>query len=185
MSGFLGRPHSLGNVVPILKGKSGLSDFFAWMRKNFDPGVRWADLDWVRSEWNGPFIVKGILDREDARLAADHGADGIVVSNHGGCQLDVAPSTVRALPPIADAVGDRLTVMVGGGLRSGIDVVRMLALGAKGVMLGHAWAFALAGDGEAGVAHMLQLIEAEMSVAMALTGVTRIENINENTLMGE
>jgi L-lactate dehydrogenase (cytochrome) len=183
--GLLGRPHSLGNVAPVLGGKSGLSDFFAWMRENFDPSVTWADLDWVRSEWDGPLIVKGILDPDDARLAADHGADGIVVSNHGGRQLDGVPSTARALPPIADAVGGRLTVMADGGIRSGLDVVRMLALGAKGVMLGRAWAFALAGGGEAGVAHMLQLIEAEMRVAMALTGVTRIEDINKNILIGE
>lgn len=181
--GLMGRPHQLGNVVPVLKGKTGLNDFFAWIRDNFDPAVSWADLDWVRSQWDGPLIVKGILDPEDATLAAQHGADGIVVSNHGGRQLDGVPSTARALPPIVDAVGDRLTVLADGGIRSGLDVVRMLALGAKGVLLGRAWAYALAGAGQAGVTHMLQLVEAEMRVAMALTGVTRIASITRDALV--
>ena len=143
------------------------------MRNNFDPSISWRDLDFIRAEWNGPLIIKGILDPEDAREAAELGADGIVVSNHGGRQLDGVPSTARALPPIAEAVGDRLTVLADGGVRSGLDVVRMLALGARGVLLGRAWAYALAAAGEPGVAQMLQLIEAEMRVAMALTGVTR------------
>jgi L-lactate dehydrogenase (cytochrome) len=181
--GIMGRPHNLGNVAPVLKGKTGLSDFFAWMRDNFDASVTWADLDWVRSEWDGPLIVKGILDKDDALLAADHGADGIVVSNHGGRQLDGVPSTAVALPPIADAVGHRLTVLTDGGIRSGLDVVRMLALGAQGVLLGRAWAYALGAAGQAGVAHMLQLIEAEMRVAMALTGVTRIDQITRDIVI--
>jgi L-lactate dehydrogenase (cytochrome) len=178
----MGRPHVLGNVAPVLKGRTGLEDFFAWMRANFDPSVTWKDLEWVRSNWDGPLILKGILDPEDARSVADLGADGLIVSNHGGRQLDGALSTTRALPPIADAVGDRLTVLADGGVRSGLDVVRMLALGAKGVMLGRAWAYALAGGGEAGVAHMLRLIEAEMRVAMALTGVTSIAEIDRALL---
>ena len=181
--GLMGRPHQLGNVVPVLKGKTGLNDFFAWIRDNFDPAVSWADLDWVRSQWDGPLIVKGILDPEDATLAAQHGADGIVVSNHGGRQLDGVPSTARALPPIVDALGDRLTVLADGGIRSGLDVVRLLALGAKGVLLGRAWAYALAGGGQAGVLHMLRLIDAEMRVAMALTGVTRINAITRDALV--
>jgi L-lactate dehydrogenase (cytochrome) len=183
--GLMGRPHALGNVAPVLQGKSGIEDFFAWMRANFDPAVSWDDLAWVRSEWSGPLIVKGILDADDAVLAADAGADGIVVSNHGGRQLDGVPSTARALPPIARAVGDRVTVLADGGVRSGLDVVRMLALGAKGVLLGRAWAFALAAGGQAGVVKMLGLIEAELRVAMALTGVTRIADIDENILVGE
>lgn len=183
--GLRGAPHHLGNVAPVLKGRTGIEDFFAWMRGNFDPAIAWRDLDFVRAEWNGPLIIKGILDPEDAVEAADLGADGIVVSNHGGRQLDGVPSTARALPAIADAVGDRLTVLADGGVRSGLDVVRMLALGAKGVLLGRAWAYALAARGEAGVTKMLQLIEAEMRVAMALTGVTKIEQINRNNLVGE
>jgi L-lactate dehydrogenase (cytochrome) len=180
--GVMGRPHVLGNVAPVLKGRTGLEDFFAWMRANFDPSVTWKDLEWVRSNWDGPLILKGILDPGDARSVADLGADGLIVSNHGGRQLDGALSTTRALPPIADAVGDRLTMLADGGVRSGLDVVRMLALGAKGVMLGRAWAYALAGGGEAGVAHMLRLIEAEMRVAMALTGVTSIAEIDRSAL---
>ncbi len=180
--GVRGRPHALGNVAPVLGPNTGLEDFFAWMRGNFDPSVTWKDLEWVRAQWRGPLIVKGILDVEDARAAAAVGVDGIVVSNHGGRQLDGTPSTVRALPPIVDAVGGQLSVLVDGGVRSGLDVVRMLALGARGVLLGRAWAFALAGAGQAGVAHLLQLIAAEMRVAMALTGCTSIAAIDRDIL---
>ncbi|WP_068089341.1 FMN-dependent L-lactate dehydrogenase LldD [Novosphingobium rosa] len=181
--GINGKPHQLGNVAPVLKENTGLEDFFAWMRNNFDPSVTWRDLDFIRETWDGPLIIKGILDEADARNAADLGADGIVVSNHGGRQLDGVPSTARALPVIADAVGDRLTVLADGGVRSGLDVVRMLALGAKGVLLGRAWVYALAGGGQEGVAHMLRLIEAEMRVAMALTGCTRIQDITREALV--
>jgi L-lactate dehydrogenase (cytochrome) len=181
--GVNGRPHQLGNVAPVLGNKSGLEDFFAWMASNFDPAVGWGDLDFIRAEWDGPIIVKGILDVEDAREAARRGIDGIIVSNHGGRQLDGVPSTAAALPPIADAVGDALTVLVDGGIRSGLDVVRMLALGAKGVLLGRSWVFALAGGGQAGVAHMLRLIEAEMRVAMALTARTSIASIDRSILV--
>jgi L-lactate dehydrogenase (cytochrome) len=182
--GVRGRPHQLGNVAPVLGKNTGLEDFFAWMRGNFDPTVTWRDLEFVRAEWDGPLIIKGILDSEDARQAAALGADGAVVSNHGGRQLDGVCSSVRALPAIADAVGDKLTVLADGGVRSGLDVVRMLALGAKGVLLGRAWVYALGAAGERGVAHVLRLIEAEMRVAMALTGVTRIAQINRDILAG-
>ena len=183
--GLHGRPHTLGNVAPMLKGKSGISDFFAWMRDNFDPSIHWRDLDFIRSEWTGPLIIKGILDPDDAREAAALGADGIVVSNHGGRQLDGVLSSARALPPIADAVGDQLTVLADGGVRSGLDVVRLLALGAKGVLLGRAWAWALAAGGEAGVTKMLGIIEAEIRIAMALTGTTRVADINRTILAGD
>ena len=182
--GLLGRPHALGNVAPMLQGRTGIEDFFAWMRANFDSSITWRDLDFIRSEWRGPLIIKGILDPEDAREAARLGADGIVVSNHGGRQLDGVLSSARALPAIAEAVGDQLTVLADGGIRSGLDVVRMLALGAKGVLLGRAWAYALAAAGEAGVTRMLAIIEAEMRVAMALTGVTRISDIDQSILAG-
>jgi L-lactate dehydrogenase (cytochrome) len=153
------------------------------MRENFDPSVTWKDLAWIRANWSGPLILKGVLDPEDAREAADLGADGVIVSNHGGRQLDGVPSTARALPAVAEAVGDRLTVLADGGVRSGLDVVRMLALGAKGVLLGRAWAFALGAGGEGAVAHMLRLIAAEMRVAMALTGVTSIGAIDRSVLV--
>ena len=181
--GVRGRPHTLGNVAPVLKGRTGLEDFFAWMRGNFDPSVSWRDLEEIRAEWDGPLIVKGILDAEDAREAAALGADGLVVSNQGGRQLDGVPSSARALPAIADAVGDRLTLLADGGIRSGLDVVRMLALGARGVMLGRAWAWALAAGGERGIVHMLEIIAAEMRVAMALTGVTQVGNIDKTILV--
>ncbi|SEM75671.1 L-lactate dehydrogenase (cytochrome) [Sphingomonas gellani] len=181
--GVRGRPHQLGNVAPVLGKNTGLEDFFAWMRDNFDPAVTWADLDFIRNSWDGPLIIKGILDPEDARAAAALGADGIVVSNHGGRQLDGVPSTATALPPIVDAVGDQLTVLADGGVRSGLDVIRMLALGAKGVLLGRAWVYALAARGEAGVAHVLKLIEAEMRVAMALTACTSIDRIGTDALV--
>ncbi|CAN7471102.1 L-lactate dehydrogenase [Phenylobacterium sp. LjRoot164] len=175
--GLLGGPHQLGNVAPVLGRDTGLEDFFRWMRDNFDPTITWRDLEAVREAWKGPLILKGVLDADDARNAAALGADGVIVSNHGGRQLDGALSTARALPEIAQAVGDRLTVLADGGVRTGLDVVRLMALGAQGVLLGRVWAYALAGAGGKGVSHVLQLIEAEMRVAMALTGVTRVEEI--------
>ena len=183
--GLRGRPHHLGNVAPTLAGRTGLEDFFAWMRGNFDPAIGWHDLDWVRSEWTGPLIVKGILDADDARAAADHGADAIVVSNHGGRQLDGVPATASALPPIVELLCGRVTVIADGGVRSGLDVLRMIALGADGVMIGRAWAYALAAGGEAGVKAMLDTIAAELRVAMALTGVTGIGAIDRNCLTEE
>jgi L-lactate dehydrogenase (cytochrome) len=180
--GIHGRPLSLGNVAPVLKGASGLDDFFAWMRGNFDSRVSWDDIEWLRSRWKRPLILKGILDPEDALEAVRIGVDGIVVSNHGGRQLDGVPSSARALPAIAGAVGRRLTVLADGGIRSGLDVVRMLSLGAKGVLIGRAWVYALATRGEAGVSHVLELLAAEMKVTMALTGVTRIDAIGRDVI---
>jgi len=180
--GLRGRPHHLGNVAPVLGENSGLEDFLGWMRENFDSTCTWADLDFIRKSWDGPIVVKGILDAEDARAAAAAGVDGIVVSNHGGRQLDGVPSTAHALPAIANAVGDRLTVLADGGVRSGLDVIRMMALGAKGVLIGRAWIYALAARGEVGIDHVLKLFEAEMRVAMALTGCTSIRDINPDML---
>lgn len=181
--GLRGKPHHLGNVAPVLDGRTGIEDFFAWMRNNFDPSTTWRDLDFIRAEWGDLLIVKGVLDVDDAREAARLGADGVVVSNHGGRQLDGVPSTASVLPAIADAVGSELTILADGGVRSGLDVVRLLALGARGVMLGRAWAWALAAGGEAGITRMLEIIEAEMRVAMALTGVTRIDEIDASVLV--
>jgi L-lactate dehydrogenase (cytochrome) len=181
--GFRGRPHRLGNVASVLGGCSGGDDISGWVHRNFDPTVTFRDIDFIRSEWNGPLVIKGVLDPEDARELAALGADGIVVSNHGGRQLDGVPSSVRALPPIVEAVSERLTVLVDGGVRSGLDVVRMLALGAQGVLLGRAWAYALGAAGQAGVAHVLRIIQSEMSVAMALTGATRVDAIGRDLLV--
>ena len=180
--GLRGRPHQLGNVAPVLGEKSGLEDFIGWMARNFDPSVTWKDLDWIRDHWSGPLILKGILDPDDARAAASLGADGIVVSNHGGRQLDGVLSSVRALPPIAEAVRDRLTVLVDGGVRSGLDVVRMLALGAHGVLLGRAWVYALAAAGEHGVRTALEIVEKEMRIALALTGARSVAQLDASYL---
>ena len=180
--GLRGRPHRLGNLSAMLGKASGIEDFLGWLGANFDPSVTWKDLEWIRAEWDGPFILKGILDPEDARQAADSGADGIVVSNHGGRQLDGALSAAAALPAIAEAVGERLTIMADGGVRSGLDVVRMLALGAQGVMIGRPWVWALGAAGGTGVAHVLRIIEAEMRIAMMLTGVTRVADIDRDLL---
>jgi L-lactate dehydrogenase (cytochrome) len=183
--GLLGRPHRLGNVEAVLGHSSGLEDYKGWLAANFDPAIQWRDLDWIRQEWDRPLIIKGILDPQDARAAADLGADGIVVSNHGGRQLDGAASSARALPAIAEEVGGRLTVLADSGVRSGLDVVRLLALGAKGVLLGRAWAYALAADGERGVTTLLDLIEKEMRVALALTGTTDVARLNRAVLLPE
>jgi L-lactate dehydrogenase (cytochrome) len=180
--GVRGRPHTLGNVAPVLGANSGLEDFMGWLGANFDPSIQWKDLEWIRELWKGPLIIKGVLDPEDARAAADIGADGVVVSNHGGRQLDGVLSSARALPAIAEAVGDKLTVLADSGVRSGLDVVRMLALGAKGVLLGRAFIYALAARGGPGVTQLLDLIEKEMRVAMALTGVNTLDQIDRSIL---
>ena len=180
--GVMGRPHTLGNVAPVLGDNSGLEDFMGWLGANFDPSIQWKDLEWIREVWKGPLVIKGVLDPEDAKAAADIGAEGIVVSNHGGRQLDGVLSSARALPAIAEAVGDRLTVLADSGVRSGLDVVRMLALGAHGVLLGRAWVYALAARGETGVTQLLDLFEKEMRVAMALTGVNSVAEIDRSIL---
>lgn len=182
--GFRGRPISLGNLEPIVGKRAPLSDFQAWIHANFDPSVNWKDVEWVRERWKGPLIIKGILDRDDARSAFEHGASAIVVSNHGGRQLDGALSSARALPAIADEIAGRIPVLADGGVRSGLDVVRMIALGADFVLMGRAWAYALAAEGGMGVAHVLKLVEAEMRVAMALTACTRVSEINRDILAG-
>jgi L-lactate dehydrogenase (cytochrome) len=177
-----GRPMTMGNLEPLLGAGAMLADLMGWVARNFDASVTWKDVEWVRSQWDGPLIIKGILDPEDAREAVANGADGIVVSNHGGRQLDGVLSSARALPRIADAAAQRIPVLADGGVRSGLDVVRMLALGADFVLLGRAWAYALAARGQEGVAHVLKLIDAEMRVAMALTGCTSVDQINEEVL---
>ena len=177
-----GRPLTMGNLEPLLGSGAALGDLMGWVAQNFDSSVTWKDVEWVRGQWKGPLIIKGLLDPDDAREAADSGADGVVVSNHGGRQLDGALSTARALPRIAEAASGRTKILVDGGVRSGLDVVRMLALGADFVLIGRAWAYALAGCGGEGVAHILKLIDAEMRVAMALTGCRSIADIDKHVL---
>ena len=180
--GLFGKPHDLGNVSAYLGKATGLADYVGWLGANFDPSISWADLEWIRDTWKGPMIIKGILDAEDARDAVKFGADGIVVSNHGGRQLDGVMSTAKALPRIADAVGTDLTILADSGIRSGLDVVRMLALGARGVMLGRAAVYALATGGQAAVENMIDIFAKEMKVAMTLTGVTSVAQINRSIL---
>jgi len=182
--GLCGRPHSLGNLLPVLGENSGLDDYFGWVARNFDPAITWEDVAWVRERWKGTLIIKGIQDPEDAHKVVELGADGLIVSNHGGRQHDGALSSVRALPAIADAVGGKITILADGGVRSGLDLVRMLALGANGVMIGRAFVYALAARGEQGVAHVLNLLAAEMRVAMALSGVTSVDEIGPEILAG-
>ncbi|MFC4296513.1 MAG: FMN-dependent L-lactate dehydrogenase LldD [Castellaniella sp.] len=181
--GLWGRPHDLGNVSRYLGKPTGLEDYIGWLGANFDPSISWKDLQWIRDFWKGPMIIKGILDPDDAREAVRFGADGIVVSNHGGRQLDGVLSTARALPAIADAVKGQITLLADSGVRTGLDVVRMLALGADTVLLGRAWLYALAAGGEAGVANLLDLIEKEMRVAMTLTGARTIADITRDLLV--
>jgi len=178
-----GRPMSFGNLEPLLGSGAALHDLMGWVGSNFDASVGWKDVEWVRSQWDGPLVIKGILDPKDAEEAVVSGVDGIVVSNHGGRQLDGVLSSARALPGIADAVGGRMKILVDGGVRSGLDVVKMVALGADFVLLGRAWAYALAAGGQEGVAHVLKLIEAEMRVAMALTGCRSISEVDRSLLV--
>ena len=181
--GLMGRPHDLGNISSYLGKAVTLEDYIGWLANNFDPSISWSDLEWIRDFWKGPMIIKGILDPQDARDAVSFGADGIVVSNHGGRQLDGVPSTAHALPAIAQAVGSDLTVLADSGVRSGLDVVRMLALGARGVLLGRSSVYALAADGRHGVENLLDIFAREMRVAMTLTGVTAIDQIDESILV--
>lgn len=181
--GVNGRPHDLGNVSKYLGKPTGLEDYIGWLGANFDPSISWQDLEWIRDFWQGSMVIKGILDPDDARDAVRFGADGVVVSNHGGRQLDGVLSTTRALPAIADAVQGDLSILADSGIRNGLDVVRMLALGADSVLLGRAYLYALATAGQAGVTHLLELIEKEMRVAMTLTGARTIGDITVDSLV--
>ncbi|MDY0956485.1 FMN-dependent L-lactate dehydrogenase LldD [Stenotrophomonas rhizophila] len=180
--GLRGRPHDLGNISTYRGSPTGLADYIGWLGANFDPSISWKDLEWIREFWTGPMVIKGILDPDDARDAVRFGADGIVVSNHGGRQLDGVLSTARALPAIADAVKGELKILADSGIRSGLDVVRMLALGADSVLLGRAFVYALAAQGGEGVANLLDLMAKEMRVAMTLTGAKTIADISGDAL---
>ncbi|MBC8950351.1 MULTISPECIES: FMN-dependent L-lactate dehydrogenase LldD [Xenorhabdus] len=181
--GLWGKPHDLGNISMYRGKPTKLEDYIGWLGNNFDPSISWKDLEWIRDFWKGPMIIKGILDPEDAKDAVRFGADGIVVSNHGGRQLDGVLSTARALPAIVDAVKNDITILADSGIRTGLDVVRMIALGADSVLLGRAFVYALAAAGEAGVSNLLDLIEKEMRVAMTLTGARSISEINSDLLV--
>ncbi|MDN3476485.1 MULTISPECIES: FMN-dependent L-lactate dehydrogenase LldD [Pseudoalteromonas] len=181
--GLMGKPHDLGNISAYRNEKTSLVDYIGWLGNNFDPSISWKDLEWIRDFWDGPMIIKGILDEEDAKDAVRFGADGIVVSNHGGRQLDGVMSSVRALPKIADAVKGDIKILVDSGIRNGLDVVRMLALGADSAMLGRSYIYALATNGQKGVEHLLDLYEKEMRVAMTLTGAKSINDLGPQSLV--
>ncbi|WP_462401823.1 FMN-dependent L-lactate dehydrogenase LldD [Pseudomonas sp. Marseille-QA0332] len=183
--GLRGRPHDLGNISTYRGNPTGLADYIGWLGANFDPSISWKDLEWIREFWDGPMLIKGILDADDARDAVRFGADGIVVSNHGGRQLDGVLSSARALPAIADAVKGELKILADSGVRSGLDVVRMIALGADSVLIGRAFIYALATHGEAGVRNLLELFDKEMRVAMVLTGAKSISEITPDSLVRE
>jgi L-lactate dehydrogenase (cytochrome) len=177
-----GRRKTFGNLAGHVKGMEGVQSLAQWTNSQFDPTLNWKDVDWIRSLWPGKLILKGILDAEDARLAVKAGADAIVVSNHGGRQLDGAPSSISALPKIAEAAGGAAEIMFDGGVRSGQDIMRALALGAKCCMIGRAYAFGLGAGGEAGVSKALDILRKELDITMALCGVNSIGEIGRHVL---
>jgi L-lactate dehydrogenase (cytochrome) len=181
--GLLGKPHDLGNISTYHGTPTKLEDYISWLGTNFDPSISWKDLEWIRDFWDGPMVIKGILDVEDAKDAVRFGADGIVVSNHGGRQLDGVLSTTKALPPISDAVKGDLKILVDSGIRTGLDVVRMIALGADCTLLGRSFVYALAAQGGAGVENLLDLYDQEMRVAMTLTGAKSIADLSQDSLI--
>lgn len=181
--GVLGKPHDLGNISKYRGTPTKLEDYIGWLGTNFDPSISWKDLEWIRDFWDGPMVIKGILDVEDAKDAVKFGADGIVVSNHGGRQLDGAISSARALPAIADAVKGDLKIFVDSGIRSGLDVCRMMALGADCTLLGRSYIYALAARGQQGVEELLDLYDKEIRVAMTLTGAKTIKDLTRESLI--
>ncbi|MFC5473679.1 alpha-hydroxy acid oxidase [Paraherbaspirillum soli] len=178
----LGARKTFGNLAGHVKGGSGILTLSQWTASQFDPTLCWDDIAWIKEQWGGKLILKGILDVEDARIAATTGADAIVVSNHGGRQLDGAVSSISALPAIVDAVGDRIEVWFDGGIRSGQDVLKAVALGAKGTMIGRAFLYSLGAMGEAGVTKMLEILRQELDVSMALTGTRDIRDVGQQVL---
>lgn len=178
-----GRPLNFGNMTGVLPDARNIADVKTWIDSQFDPSFSWKDLSWVRENWKGPLVLKGILDPDDARAAADFGVDGIVVSNHGGRQLDGAPSTVSMLPRIVDAAGDRLEILLDGGIRGGQDVVKALALGARACLIGRAWMYGMAARGERGISDVLRILKREIEITLALAGIPGIEHLNPDCLV--
>ena len=176
------RRRQFGNIVGHVTGVDDLSSLSAWTAQQFDPRLSWDDVAWIRNRWGGKLILKGIMDPEDAARAVASGADALIVSNHGGRQLDGAPSAIRALPPIVEAVGSRIEVWMDGGIRSGQDVLKAIALGARGTLIGRAFLYGLGALGEAGVSRCLEIIRNELDLTMALCGRTDIRDVNRSIL---
>jgi L-lactate dehydrogenase (cytochrome) len=180
-----GKRWNFGNLQGHVKGIDGVASLAQWVGGQFDQTLNWKDVEWIRDIWPGKLIIKGILDPDDAKLAAKTGASALVVSNHGGRQLDGAPSSISMLPRVVEAVGSDIDVLFDGGIRSGQDILRALALGAKGCLIGRAYIYGLGAGGEAGVAKAIDILRKELDVSMALTGVTRIGDIGPQILVGE
>lgn len=180
--GLAGRPLTYGNLGDAVPGDITTPAFRAWVDTQFDPSVTWDDIAWIREHWNGRLLLKGMLDPDDARRAVEVGVDGVIVSNHGGRQLDSVPSTTRALPDVLEAVAGQAEVLVDGGVRSGLDVFKMVAMGAGAVLIGRVWGWAVAARGEPGVRHMLEVIRADIDVALALTGHTSFDTVDRSAL---
>ena len=182
--GMLGtRRRSFGNIVGHAKGVGDMGSLAAWTAEQFDPRLNWADVEWIKKRWGGKLVLKGIMDAEDARLAAQSGADALIVSNHGGRQLDGAPSSIQALPAIADAVGQHIEVWMDGGIRSGQDVLKARALGARGTLIGRSFLYGLGAFGEAGVRRALEIIQKELDITMAFCGRTQIDQVDRSILL--
>ena len=180
--GILGKPHSLGNLKHKVESASDLDRYKAFVESQFDPSATWKDIAWLRNNWSGNIIIKGIMDADDAKAAVDAGADGIIVSNHGGRQLDGVSSTIDKLPSIANSVGQQTKVLLDGGIHNGVDVVKAIALGADSVLIGRSWVYAMAAQGEAGVNKLLALYQQEIAATMGLMGVSRIESLNSDVI---
>jgi L-lactate dehydrogenase (cytochrome) len=179
---LMGKRKTFGNIEAFLQKRAGMYTAGAWANENFDRSLNWRDIEWIRGLWPGKLVLKGVLDPEDAKVAATAGVDGVIVSNHGGRQLDGARSTIAALPAIVDAVGDRIEVLFDGGVRSGQDVLKALARGARGCLIGRAYLYGLGALGAAGVTRALDVIRAELEVAMALTGVTDVRRVTGDVI---
>jgi L-lactate dehydrogenase (cytochrome) len=179
-----GQPLTFGNLERAVPDARTPAAFRKWVDAQFDPSVTWDDIAWVRENWDGQLVLKGLLDPDDARRAIEVGADGVVVSNHGGRQLDSVPSSARALPQVVDAIGGQAEILVDGGVRTGLDAVKFLSLGASAVLIGRAWAWSVAARGEAGVRHVLDVIRSDIDVALGLTGRTSVADLDHSALYG-
>jgi L-lactate dehydrogenase (cytochrome) len=180
--GVRGKPHTFGNYVDLVPDASDLNSYKEWIDNNYDRSVTWKDIDWLRRIWRGRILLKGILEPDDARAAVAVGVDGVIVSNHGARQLDTVGSSISKLPAVVDAVGDQTEVLMDGGVRGGLDVFKAIALGARGVLIGRPWVWALAAAGESGVANLLEVFRRELEVAMALGGATSIGQIGRESI---
>ncbi|MFV0476774.1 MAG: L-lactate dehydrogenase [Parahaliea sp.] len=180
--GVRGKPHSFGSLADRVENPENLSSYKAMVESQYDPACTWDDIRWLREQWKGKLVIKGVMEADDARASVDAGADGLVVSNHGGRQLDAVASTISKLPAVADAVGTQVDVLVDGGIRNGIDVIKALACGAHGVMIGRPWVYALSAGGQAAVEDLLILFQKEMSAAMGLMGINNIKDLNRDVI---